>query len=59
LVLQFFSFRFSALTVPFFTIGGEVEAKAKVLDVLYPKDRTTKTVERSFPKKSSKSFCVS
>jgi hypothetical protein len=31
-----------------------VEAKAKVLDVLYPKDRTTKTVERSFPKKSSK-----
>lgn len=33
-----------------------MEAKAKVLDVLYPKDRTTKTVERSFPKKVQRVF---
>jgi hypothetical protein len=37
------SFRFSSLTVPFFNIGVEVKAKAKVLDVLHLTGRTAST----------------
>jgi hypothetical protein len=36
-------FRFSVLTVPFFNIGVEVKAKAKVLDVLHLTGRTAST----------------
>jgi len=37
------NFHVFCIVSTFFTVGGEVKAKVKVLDVLHSKDRTTST----------------
>lgn len=51
-------FQIFCIDSSFFTVGGKVEAKAKVLDILHSKDGTTSTEDSRtiLPEKEFKEF---